>query len=879
MKKTRKLLSGVLTLSMVSTSLVGVASAATITQLSSDAVNSEDQDRMVMTTAEFDVSFDSVTVEDVPVIDSVTLDGTGNTTTTMTANAVLGTNAASVNYQWQISTDGQNFSDIAGATQNELYITSAYASRDGEVGSELTRYLRVKATPVAEDGVTLGEAVYSDAKQMPNSLGPKSTEYKDKSSKVGLAQTDEKYIFTLSDTAEGEGSKFILINNEDDGSYFVMGYDIYSNYIKFDGNSDGTKRQKYDPTVATNIGYYVENELWKGGTVGEERVVTLDLPQSVKDHAILKTWRTEKGINNNNAPSDYAFDAYVTLLSATEWEQYKDIIGVNDNDGKSWWLRTALGKWETASADDNGARNVLGFRPNEPSAGLKMASADPNWAGPAIRPVMYLDNDFFTDVKIDVYTVGSAVKSVMTTAYTEEELEKAGYTLQELNVLYDRVEIERPAITSVSISGENLFAGQILTSEVLYDEKTASVRYQWQESSDGSIFTNISNANGAEFEIGAQGGKYVRLAATPVSAEGVSGDTVYSNALLIEPALSKMDNRIINDSGKIKTTTDAADIFTVGSRKFIMLDSNDSGEFFVMTYDAYGRSPFDPNNTQKYDIEDENNIGYYVNNTVLNGTAADYPILSDVIKSHMVDKVWRTEPGTWAGDIPSEYSFNSKISLISATEYMEYADKIGLVDEMPGVWATRTAGTYWDNGDKSYSNVICFAGGKAAEWDNDTGSYYVRPVMYLDRSFFLDAKLPADMLGANVIEIMKNVYTPAELKTVYSKEDLNIYFGISDYELQNAEAVREGNSWEVTADVVSSSDADTNALFIAAVYDETGETLKGISSDGVTITNGLINKTVVVNAENANDTDIVKIMLWDSWRTIVPLCEQAIITQ
>lgn len=819
--------------------------------------------------------------EDKPVLDLVTLEGTGDTTTIMNTNAVLGTNAVSVKYQWQTSTDGTTFTDISGATENQLYITSAYASRNGEVGNAVTRYLRVKATPVSQSGI-LGDAVYSDVKQMPCGIGPTAQTWAKLGSdgkrtpKVGLAVTDEKYIFNLAEAADGEGKKFILVNNEADGSYFVMGYDIYSKRVAFDANTAVSKRQKYDPTVATNIGYYIENELWKGGTVGSERVITLDLPQAIKDHAVLKTWRTEKGNNNNNAKSDYAFDAYVTLLSATEWEQYKDIIGVNDNADKTvkdWWLRSPLGLYETAGASDEGARGILCFRPT--AAGINMASVEPGWAGMAIRPVMYLNKDFFKDVKIDVYSVGSVVKSIMTTAYTEQELARAGYTSSELNILYDRV--DRPEITFVSISGEKLFGGRVIESAVTFDEKTASVRYQWQESADGTSFANIANANEESFKITNQGGKYVRLAVTPVNADGVSGDTAYSNALKIEAALAKMTKQFINDSGKVKATTDAADMFTVGSRKFIMLDANDSGEFFVMTYDAYGKSVFDPQNTQKYDIEDPTNIAYYVNNTVLNGTDSNYPLLSDMIKNHLVEKIWKVEPGTAAGNTPYESSFESKLALISATEYMKYADKIGVVDEMAGAWATRTAGTTWTAAD--YNNALCFVGGRAEEWDNDTGSFFTRPVMYLDKDFFLDAKIPAAELGANVIEIMKRVYTPAELKTVYSKNDLNVYFGISDFEIKNTSAVKEGNAWKVTADAVSASADPVNVLLIAAVYDETGEILKGIASEAVEISGDLINKTLTVGASDINEKDIIKVMLWDSWKTIVPLCDEAVINR
>ena len=45
----------------------------------------------------------------------------------------------------------------------------------------------------------------------------------------------------------------------------------------------------------------------------------------------------------------------------------------------------------------------------------------------------------------------------------------------------------------------------------------------------------------------------------------------------------------------------------------LLLDVDEEG-FFCTTKEFYGTQPFDPNGTGKFDIEDENNIAYWLNN-------------------------------------------------------------------------------------------------------------------------------------------------------------------------------------------------------------------------------------------------------------------------
>ncbi len=769
-----------------------------------------------------------------PVINSLSISGGDLPGAELSSEIAYDENTLSVNYQWQMSDDGESYTAIVDATSDKFTLTSAQGGK----------YVRLSATPVGDKGV-LGETVYSNAIFAEAALT--------KQTAAGVAANGLKTVTDAKDLFTVDGEKFIMLDAKDSGEYFVMAYDSYGK-SSFDPNAT----QKYDITDSNNIGYYVMNTVW-------EDLGTRVLPAKVKSHAVTKTWRTEPGTKYGNAKEEYSFDAPIALISATEFVKYKDIIGIADL-GEQWTTRTADVTWDAADH-----KCVICFaknaNTNEFTTGRWALTGSFN-----VRPVMYLDNTFFKDAKVDVYTLGESVKAVINAKYTEQELAQAGYTTEELDYFYDRQTIVKPEIESLKIKGNN-FPGQTLTSEIAYDDNTASVTYQWEMSADGTSYSAIGTAAAENFTLtSAQGGKYVRLSATPLNEKGVAGDKFYSNAILIETALSKKKADEITALG-LKEYTDAADIFTIDGKKFVMLDTNDNNEFFVLAADGYGKSKYDADKTAKYDITDANNIGYYVMNTVWEDIGDK--VLPAKIKNHAVNKIWRTEPGNNASNCKSEYMFEAPISLISATEFIKYKDIIGIKD-LEEVWTTRTADSTWEGADHTccivFANNTSKNAWTAGRWGFD-GTYQTRPAMYLDKEFFLDAKIPIAELGANVIEKMKKVYSVGELKTIYSKQDLNVYFGISDFSITSAEITASAsNSKTVKAVVKSDSSESVNALLIAAVYDSTGETLKGITAENITtVPGGSVDKTIEVKAAAA-DGDIVKVMLWDGWENIVPLC-------
>jgi len=186
--------------------------------------------------------------------------------------------------------------------------------------------------------------------------------------------------------------------------------------------------------------------------------------------------------------------------------------------------------------------------------------------------------------------------------------------------------------------------------------------------------------------------------------------------------------------------TEADYIFGVGGKKFILLDTDEEGNYFVLTDEFYGRKAFDSTYANSrstvetatedsegnltyiegdaYDIdktqvlfnpEDETNIAYWLNNDFLasgNGTGNVLP--QDVIEN-MVEAEWavegmngavlgwqakqyyddlkgQTTGADFAKSIVIEpYTVRSKVALMSVAEYLAYQDVIGMVHDSD-VW-------------------------------------------------------------------------------------------------------------------------------------------------------------------------------------------------
>ena len=197
---------------------------------------------------------------------------------------------------------------------------------------------------------------------------------------------------------------------------------------------------------------------------------------------------------------------------------------------------------------------------------------------------------------------------------------------------------------------------------------------------------------------------------------------------------------------------------------FILLDVGitDESKFLVMTREGYGTVQFDGDATQKFDVNDPNNIGYFLNNEFMNRTYDNMPpeIIEHIDKNH----TWVTEPGSPDGNCPEEYETTCGITVMSMTEAELYNGMYGVQDDFTVGWWLRTArgdGLPKAGLSMRVSNDQYL--GRAFEYFTD-GLEQIRPLFYLDKDFFKDVRLDVERVGANVAKRLTEVYDAEELQ-------------------------------------------------------------------------------------------------------------------
>lgn len=233
-----------------------------------------------------------------------------------------------------------------------------------------------------------------------------------------LKNSPKENIFSI----DGTSQEFVLLEttDSDTSTFFVFAKDFYGN-MPFDTGGSPV----FDPTNTKNVGFWLNNGLLSSGFVGENRK-TFRLPDGIIEHIDTNhEWKIEAG---ENTPA-HSVTCGVCLPSQEEVLKHKDKIGVEDGikdadvyTAHGWMLRDVY-------------IGPLSFRYNAPAEGLAgfgdIFSWDTAGKGIAIRPVFYLDREFFKEVKLDLNNIGANVISMFKKMYSMDELQNI-YTDEEL---------------------------------------------------------------------------------------------------------------------------------------------------------------------------------------------------------------------------------------------------------------------------------------------------------------------------------------------------------------------------------------------------------------------------------------------------------------
>lgn len=226
-------------------------------------------------------------------------------------------------------------------------------------------------------------------------------------------KSDPDYIFRV----KGSNQRFLLLDVSEDknSKYFIMGIDYYGQMA-----FDGLGSQRFDTENAMCIAYKLNHSFLTDGFKQSFTDRIYKLPDNVVEHIDFNhVWKTEAGFPGRGADSEYKSTCGIAVLSLEEMYQYQSKIGWTDeivygkDSPKShcWWLRTGRPTTtEMFVVKPEGNKDISGWTVTESTA--------------QIRPVFWVDRDFFAEVAIDLETAGKKIIELYKSNYTAGELKK-----------------------------------------------------------------------------------------------------------------------------------------------------------------------------------------------------------------------------------------------------------------------------------------------------------------------------------------------------------------------------------------------------------------------------------------------------------------------
>lgn len=406
---------------------------------------------------------------------------------------------------------------------------------------------------------------------------------------TGLAayyESPEENLFTV------DGKTFILLDRFSDGSYFVMANDEYGQHaFSTDASVSGKESTDADwyfnPSNQSSIAYWLNNDfLENGGSMlsGGGKII---LPESIRNNLVDYDWEIEPHYPINGwQVGSYASEqskaeveqwrqrqleaaqkrvarCKVALMSYTEYQQYKDKIGLTVlADGYAGFsLRTPRAQ---ANASSDGSWSVLvgplQVANNTSQNKLVFTTAGVNNAIYYVRPVFRLSSGFFRNSRIDIAGAGETVKNEIAHSYDYFDM-KGIYSDDEIRELGISVNSEEtdaiPEADVVFVSGIP-GAGNTVKGEYKYisnDEKSraASERnsvYTWYISeTETGPWTECSYDNSYEIT-DSDSGKYLKFGVKPRNAYGTTSEKEYfSRAIQIgSRAAVEVDSITVTDT-------------------------------------------------------------------------------------------------------------------------------------------------------------------------------------------------------------------------------------------------------------------------------------------------------------------------------------------
>ncbi|MDY5230301.1 MAG: hypothetical protein SPH44_04175, partial [Eubacteriales bacterium] len=385
------------------------------------------------------------------------------------------------------------------------------------------------------------------------------------------------------------GTEYLLLDKNEDGNYFVLQNNSVTNTAAYykDGSSQtdsGLDEWRYNYADEKSIAYYLDN------------TYKADMPESIKSHLVKFDWNVEgdwpRGADEsewctdkiaNNPPE--VLSGCVALMSATEFNAYKDIIGVANVPSTDWQgilLRTRFSLMSTKEP-------LLSEYFMNNKGNIEMGQSAIRLTNYYIRPCFWLDSEFFKTVHMDIDSLGEIVLKEMknlgyenlVNLYTKEELEKIGYEP-------DKV----PTAANVTVTMrayENAIVGCSYTYDSVVDspEKDSVIIWSAADSLNGEYMEIYRGTEKTIVIPNGYSGKNIKASVVPFDSDGRSG----VRAEDCTPVQVTSAKGVYIGNAEIKDGSATLDIYNVGNDKKIInvykTEYNSDGRLVGITADEY----------------------------------------------------------------------------------------------------------------------------------------------------------------------------------------------------------------------------------------------------------------------------------------------------
>ena len=723
-----------------------------------------------------------------------------------------------------------------------------------------------------------------------------------------IVDTPAKYIFK---PASSDTKSYILLKNvnagENDG-YFVMVQDgglradtadsaIAKLKKVYPGTSaDGTTQAPtvvFDKDDKKSIAYYLNTSDY----------IDAQFPV-MKDYINDHTWYTEGTRGNEIKP--YKTNAKIALPSVTEYKANVDRIGVNSvAKGQSsafspvhFMLRTAHPGWiDSKHTSSKYTTKAVWLAKNNTDGTLQMQNGVAVFYWQTVeRPCFYLSKDFFRNVKLDMSlltTADSEAAKIIKEIAAEEggiaTLKNAGYTesgLAELGIAVGNVKI-----TSAAISGSGK-CGETITANVVTEGTADKTEYEWcGVKADGTKVLLTDDKTSKTYTIKFADLDYAKITCLVNVYSGTTlSQSAYANEITLEtkptfekaPLTTGTSNWNSTAVTNAVATTDGKYDFVVDGKEYILLKSVNAGENdgqFVTLASSFRDESINwyTNYNEEigfiYDPKDEKSIAYKLNtkqyfDKVVPAKMADYVI---------THRWWNEAFGSSNTGYQSQeaYATESKLALLSYTEYVANAERIGYSDFGRNA-LLRTPQYDWNCPRLGNPRVLMISNteqkitclnptsGKLANYG---GWHYKTVGFYLNPDFFANVKVDFTLANTEVVTILREKladktvddlrkigYSLTEIKELFPDKVANLgKIAMIDFS-------KDGNNVKFTC--VNLSDGSITFKPVAAVYASDAMVCSNIGEE-ITLASGASKDVNVTLDVGTSTPDTLKAFAWN----------------